>query len=33
LMSLGGILAMADRRYRMARQTTEVPSGAAVARS
>jgi cytochrome c-type biogenesis protein CcmF len=32
-MSLGGILAMADRRYRMARQTTEVPSGAAVARS
>jgi cytochrome c-type biogenesis protein CcmF len=33
LMALGGGLAMADRRYRMARQTADVPVGAAVARS
>jgi cytochrome c-type biogenesis protein CcmF len=32
-MSLGGILAMTDRRYRTARRTAEVPSGAAAARS
>jgi cytochrome c-type biogenesis protein CcmF len=33
LMSLGGILAMTDRRYRMARRAAEVPSGAVAARS
>jgi cytochrome c-type biogenesis protein CcmF len=33
LMGLGGILAMTDRRYRMARREAEVPSGAVAARS
>jgi hypothetical protein len=27
-MALGGFLAIADRRYRLARKTAEAPSGA-----
>ena len=33
LMALGGLLAMADRRYRTARRTAEIPAGALAARS
>ncbi|QVL49225.1 MAG: heme lyase CcmF/NrfE family subunit [Thiocapsa sp.] len=32
-MALGGVLAMADRRYRTARRTADVPAGALAARS
>ena len=33
LMALGGLLAMADRRYRTVRRTADVPAGALAARS
>ena len=33
LMALGGLLAMADRRYRTVRRTADAPAGALAARS